>query len=222
MPLIIPRFSPVRGFTLLEILVALTISTMVLLTLTIGMNVVVSGWQNSSKRLDEDLDQMLALLQVERALEGAYPHSYLIKDENKRSIFFEGKDDELEWVSVVSPGRNPALTAWRLTPSQEKDGGLELRTVPAFATDPTDNLDKIKEPLRIFEGYRVHFEYYNLNKQIDSDSEWLDQWSGKERLSLPKAVRIYLESSDTKQQSLEIVALILANEHEQISPVRLP
>ncbi|MEZ5672750.1 MAG: prepilin-type N-terminal cleavage/methylation domain-containing protein [Thiotrichaceae bacterium] len=222
MSLIIARFSSNRGFTLLETLVALTISTMVLLTLTIGMNVVMSGWQNSSKRLDEDLDQMLALLQMERALEGAYPHSYLNKDENKRTIFFEGKSDELEWVSVVSPGRKPALTAWRLTPSQEKEGGLELRTIPAYATDPTENLDKIEEPLRLFEGYKVHFEYYYRNKQIESDSEWRDEWSGKDRLSLPKAVRIYLESSDTKQQSLEIVALILANEHEQISPVQLP
>jgi general secretion pathway protein J len=221
MPLIVLRFSS-RGFTLLETLVALSISTIVLLSLTIGMNVVMSGWQNSSKRLDEDLDQMLALLQIERALEGAYPHSYLNKDENKRTIFFDGKEDELQWVSVVSPGRQPALTAWRLTPNQEKEGGLELRTVPAFASDPTDNLENIEEPLLIFEGYKVHFEYYDLNKQIESDSEWLDEWSGKERLSLPKAVRIYLESLNTKEQSLEIVALILASEHEQISPVRLP
>jgi len=221
MSLIMLRFSS-RGFTLLETLVALSISTMVLLSLTIGMNVVMSSWQNSSKRLDENLDQMLALLQIERALEGAYPHSYLNKDENKRTIFFEGKEDELQWVSVVSPGRQPALTAWRLTPNQEKEGGLELRTVPAFASDPTDNLEDIEEPLLIFEGYKVHFEYYDLNKQIESDSEWLDEWSGKERLSLPKAVRIHLESLEKREQSLEIVALILASEHEQISPVRLP
>jgi general secretion pathway protein J len=220
MPLIVLRHF--RGFTLLETLVALAISTLVLLSLTVGMNVVMNSWQNSSRRLDEDLDQMLALLQVERALEGAYPHSYMDETEKKRVIFFEGKDDELQWVSVVSPGRQPALTAWQLHPNPEKEGGLELRTVPAFATDPTENLEKIEEPLIIFEGYKVHFEYYDLDKQIESNSEWVKEWSAQDRLSLPKAVRIHLESLDQREQSLEIVALILANEHEQINPVRPP
>ncbi|MCK5877593.1 MAG: prepilin-type N-terminal cleavage/methylation domain-containing protein, partial [Candidatus Marithrix sp.] len=104
-----------NGFTLLELLIALTLSTMVILLLAVGMNVVMSDWERSDTRLENSLDKVLVLLNIERALEGAYPHTYLDKDDNKKYIFFEGEEESLVWVSTVAPTRHPGLQIWQLS-----------------------------------------------------------------------------------------------------------
>lgn len=207
------------AFTLLELLVALTLSTFVVLTLAMSMNIVLKDWERASAHLDDNLDQALVMLQIERALTGAYPHTYRDEKENKQYIFFVGEKDKLTWVSTVSPGRQPGLTAWQLAPSEKEDTGLEIRIVSAFAGDPTENLEEAT-PITVFEGYEATFEYLYVDEKIEDDSEWEEEWLAEERQSLPSAVRLRLENKGIEgdDQSLEMIAIILANEHQTIRP----
>ncbi|MBE9561873.1 MAG: prepilin-type N-terminal cleavage/methylation domain-containing protein [Proteobacteria bacterium] len=207
-----------NGFTLLELLIALTLSTMVILLLAVGMNIVMSDWERSDDRLENSLDKVLILLNVERALEGAYPHTYFHKDDNKRYIFFEGEEEYMVWVSTVSPGRHPGLQIWELSPS-EKNDWLQIKVIPAFAGDPTERLEDEADSITILEGYKATFEYLYKDDKLDDETEWLDKWSAKKLQALPNAVRIKLEAEgDT--EPLEIVALIQANKHQSIKQVK--
>ena len=85
--MLLPRTSQ-SAFTLIELLIALTLSTLVMLMLAAGMNTVLNEWTRSSNRLEESLDKVLVLLQIERALESAFPHKYRDQEENKDYIFF--------------------------------------------------------------------------------------------------------------------------------------
>ncbi|MEK7991792.1 MAG: prepilin-type N-terminal cleavage/methylation domain-containing protein [Thiotrichaceae bacterium] len=209
------RYS--KGFTLIELLIALALSATVMLLLSAGMQVVLKDWEKSSSRLDQSLDQVLILLQLERALDAAYPHTYFDDDKKQSIVFFIGEEDKLAWVSTLSPGRRPGLTAWQLTPSEEGNDGVEIRTIPAFANDPTEPLEEIEEPLIVFEGYDVSFEYLYYDEQFDDkDTEWLKKWEGEERRSLPNAVRIMLENEEDRERSLEIIAHIKAFEHASL------
>jgi general secretion pathway protein J len=96
-----------RGFTLLEILIALSLTAMLLSMLTAGVYGVVRDWDNNAEGLERTLDQSTALLQLERALQGAFPHSFRNLDTLGREVYFDGRSDELAWVSTVSPQRNP-------------------------------------------------------------------------------------------------------------------
>lgn len=203
------------AFTLLELLVALTLSTLVMLTLAVSMNSVLKDWENASLHLEDNLDQVLTLLQIERAFTGAFPHTYRNEKENKSYIFFEGEEDTVTWVSTVSPEQKPGLTAWQLAPSEEKTG-IELRMTPAFAGDPTETL-KEAAPLTILEDYAATFEYLYVDERIETDSKWEDEWSAKERQSLPYAVRIHLEKPN-KENPLEVIAMIPAHEHLSFRP----
>lgn len=208
-----------RGFTLLEVLLALTLSMLVMAVLIFGMNIVVKDWQRTSNHLDASLDIALVLLQIERAFEGAFPHTYWDRDENKLYIFFEGEEEQVKWVSTVSPNRQPGLTAWQLTPSKEKEGGLEIRVTPAYASDPTENLEDIK-PITVLTGYSVHFEYLYVEEQMKDDSRWEKKWSAEKLRGLPHAVRMVLKSeSDQHENDLEMIALLAAHEHDSIRPV---
>ncbi|MCP4701295.1 MAG: prepilin-type N-terminal cleavage/methylation domain-containing protein [Gammaproteobacteria bacterium] len=212
------------GFTLIELIIALTLSSMVLVLLAGGMNVVLKDWERSGSRLEDNLDNALGLLQIERAFQGAFPHLYLEKDKNKKYIYFEGEDKEVTWVSTVSPGRETGLTAWKL--KRGKDGkGLDAYLVPAFAGNPEKNLKKT-DPIALFENYKAYFEYLEVDERKRGDSKekvkWQKEWSGKERQSLPYAVRLRLEKSGKNPlPPVEIVALILAREHATLRPKRV-
>lgn len=213
-PLLTIRYNQV-GFTLLELVVALTLSTLIMLMLAVGMNTVVNDWSRSRNYLDDSLDKILILLQIERALAGAFPYTYLDKGQEgcfqKKCIFFEGEEKKIAWVSTVSPGQQPGLMTWQLLPS-EKETGVEIRTVPAFATDPTERLEKEAISITALEGYKLSFEYLYVDERTKTDTKWLKEWSAKKLRGLPWAVRILLENEKSPtEQSVEVIATILAH-----------
>ncbi|MCV6638046.1 prepilin-type N-terminal cleavage/methylation domain-containing protein [Candidatus Albibeggiatoa sp. nov. NOAA] len=210
-----------NGFTLLELLISLALSASIMLLLAAGMQVVLKDWERNGSRLDRSLDQVLILLQLERALDAAYPHTYVDEDKKQQVVFFIGEEDKLAWVSTLSPGRTPGLTAWQLSRNEDGESGVEIRTIPAFANDPTESLEEIEEPTVAFEDYDVSFEYLYYDDQFDDkDTEWLEEWQGEDRRSLPNAVRIVLESQERQEQSLEIIAHIKAFEHASLPRIK--
>jgi general secretion pathway protein J len=190
-----------------------------MLLLAMGMHSVLKEWTRSSNRLDESLDKVLVLLQIERALDGAFPHLYKDRDENKSYIFFEGDEKQIAWVSTVSPGRQPGLTAWQLLSSDDEEGGIEIRIIPAFASDPTELLEEHAAAITVLKGYNADFEYLYVDEKIQEDTEWLTEWDGKERQGLPNAVRMRLESEDD-DEPLEVIAVIQAHQHQKIRRVK--
>lgn len=211
-----------RGFTLLELILAVALAAMVMGLLAVGTNVAVRDWERAENRLEQELDIALGLLQLEQALVGAYPHRYRDPKENKPYIYFEGKEKSLTWVSTVAPDRAQGLTAWML--ERGKDGrGVEVRITPAHAGDPTKNLKKAK-PIPLFADYKMTLEYLEINDAIRHNGEgkhrWVKKWEGKKRQGLPRAVRLVLEAkSGRKRDGLELDVMILAPEHEQVRPV---
>jgi len=205
------------GFTLLELLIALSLSALLLLTLSIGVNLVLKDWERTDSYLDERLDKTLILLQIERALSAAFPHTYRDEKENKIYVFFEGKEDQIKWVSTVSPDRKYGLTAWQLLPSEESESGLEIRIVPAFADDPTERLKETEQKTIVFQEYTVSFEYLYVEERKPDEGEWYDEWLAEDTQGLPHAVRMFLESEKGQRQyQFEIIAPIFANEHATI------
>lgn len=209
------------GFTLLEVLVAVSLSALVMLVLSMGMNVIIKDWMRSGNHLDESLDTVLTVLQIERAITGAFPHTYVDEKEKKEYVFFEGEEDKLTWVSTVSPGRQSRLTAWQLLPSEEEKG-VELRVVPAFADNPMERLEEEEtDSFLAFEGYKAEFEYLYIDDKFDSENEWQEEWEGKKRQSLPNAVRLRLTPIDNDgKQPMEIIAMILAHTHQTLQPIK--
>ncbi len=215
-----------HGFTLLELLIAIALSTMVMGMLSAGMYLVLRDWEQTETRLETKLETALGLLQIERALQGAFPHLYREREKNRPHIFFEGEEDKLAWVSTVSPGRAPGLHAWLLQSGKE-GRGLQVSYAPALVKNPAEDLEKASESetrsTLLFEHYRVSFEYLLVDETRDPDDdgreEWLEEWSGEERRGLPVAVRMKLEHKDDDEKSLEMLALILANEHFNLPPI---
>ena len=199
------------GFTLVEVILALALTTLLLGLLSSGVFIVTGDWNRIADVLDESLDEALAVLQIERALHGAFPHSYTNTETLSRQLFFSGESDYLGWVSTVSPQRTPGLTAWELF--NVEDEGVYLTLVPAFSDDPSLRLQEA-EPMLIFPDYQIEFSY--LYEELDENRLWSEEWEAEELLSLPLAVYVRLEPYDEDEEVLEVLARVRNNLHRSI------
>ena len=199
------------GFTLVEVILALALTTLLLGLLSTGVFIVAGDWNRNADVLDESLDEALAVLQIERALHGAFPHSYTNTETLSRQLFFSGQSDYLGWVSTVSPQRTPGLTAWELF--NVEDEGVYLTLVPAFSDDPSLRLQEA-EPMLIFPDYQIEFSY--LYEELDENRLWSEEWEAEELLSLPLAVYVRLEPYDEDEEVLEVLARVRNNLHRSI------
>lgn len=205
-----------KGFTLIEVILSLALTSLILGLLSTGVYIVAEDWNRNSDVLDKSLDEALVILQIDRALHGAFPHSFTNEENLSRQIYFFGEDDYLSWVSTVSPQRTAGLTTWELY--SDPESGVHLSLVPAFSDDPTQRLSQ-SEPRLILEGYDIEFAY--LFEDLGDRKVWRDEWVGEEMLGLPLAVYVNLipfdEYEDIKEP-IEIVARIKNNQHRSIRP----
>lgn len=203
-----------RGFTLLELVLSMTLTAMLLSLLSAGVYAVVNDWKDETSVLDESLDKALIMLQLERALQAAVAHSYIDEERLARMIYFHGAETGLSFVSVVSPQRAQGLTAWRLQSGSE---GIFLSLTPAFSDNPDTRFETL-EPQPLLPGYEASFRY--LLQRGDDSKEWLDAWEGSEMQSLPVAVQIVLTPRERggNEQTLEILTPIHAWRHDDIEP----
>lgn len=208
-----------RGFTLLEILMALSLTAMLLTMLTAGVYGVVRDWDNNAEGLERTLEQSTALLQLERALQGAFPHSYRNTNTLGREVYFDGLSAEVAWVSSVSPQRNSGLTAWRLY--SVNDQGVFLQLAPALSDHPGQRL-RDAEAILLIDGYQAEFSY--LFEDLQFERRWREDWDGALLQSLPLAVHMRLTpmgpGNDRMDEVIDVIAPIRSTQHRSIQPTQ--
>ena len=205
--------NPQRGFTLIEVLLALALTALLLTLLSTGMYVVARDWNDNTERLDAKLDESLAILQIERALVAAFPHSFNSTETLLREVYFDGEDDRLRWVSTVSPQRLAGLTTWSIDAVSGESIGV--RTAPAFSDDPSARLDNVETRI-ILPGYDLEISY--LREPNALTREWTDEWLGGEQGALPLAVHILFRATGAEGSDYELIAPIKAWRHRSIMP----
>jgi general secretion pathway protein J len=207
-----------QGFTLIELMLALGLTALLLGMLSGGVYSVVRDWDNNAAGLDATLDETIAILQIERALQGAFPHSYRDIESLGRFVYFEGAAESIGWVSTVSPQRGTGVIAWRLF--SVRDEGVYLQLAPALTDYPGERLSDT-EPLLLLEHYTAQFSY--LYEESELSRRWEVEWNGMEQMQLPLAVHVLLTPIDNegRRKPLDIVAAVRANQHRSLQPSNL-
>lgn len=189
-------FSRSTGFTLLELLIAMSLSAVLMTVLVVGLKQISRDWEKVGERLDQKIDESLLLLQLEKAILGTYAYHYKEKNLAKEELFFEGSKTELSWVSTVSPGRNSSLTFWHL--EMDEDRGFRLNVLPVYPGNLYQQLEKVQadeqQKFFYFQDYKISLQY--LVETTNKKKQWESNWSGKEKKQFPLGVRIKFEEGE--------------------------
>ena len=182
------------GFTLIEVLLALTISAVVLITISMAFTGALRLRDRSEANLEQSLPAEHAMDLIRRDLKNAVAPGFMIAGP-LQSGAFQGGVDANEGIQIYTttglitpkePWAEIQKVSYGLQSSSESTNGSKdlIRAVTRnlLATGPEDEDDQF-----VMSGVQsLTFSYFD-------GSQWLDTWDDTTQTNLPFAVRVNLQ-----------------------------
>jgi prepilin-type N-terminal cleavage/methylation domain-containing protein len=196
-----------RGFTLLEMLIAVTLVAMMALSLWAVFRISIRSWARGTESVDKNQRHRSIMDLVRKQMASAYgliaspdPQEGL-----RQQVLFQGTENSLRFISLNSLRfhESPGLTFVIYEIEQDASGGFtlvekEARYLGQFSEQEiTANQSK---PIPIFDNLSsCVIEYFDPESDTTS---WVREWDGEQLHRLPQAVSITMISQDSKGNSL--------------------
>ena len=221
-----PHVINTAGFTLLEVIVTLTILGFILLIIFGAFRLGLSAWERG-ETTREEYQKLRAVSQlISRQIKSIVPYKIKTQKAEGDYLAFEGKPHSLRFISALSlKARQPGGFVYVIYEFKEggKEGGrlilYEQRVLNKdfFEENPEEELG-----VSLFEGIsNIRFEYFreeDLSKNRTED--WVEEWNAKEEKELPKALKMTITYKNGKNEKeeipLTILAAIAANQFEEV------
>jgi len=208
--------SPQRGFTLLELLIALTLIGLMTVLLFGALRFSSKAWASTEERTERDAGIRLVYQYLADRMEQARPISAYLESAGEQVFFFTGQDDALEFVSPMPAHLGSGgLYIIRV---QEQGGGdkkqlllsrwlfhpevLEgTRSLPEWTplSAGGNNSGKEDPAMRAYysetalvdEFKELNISYFGPGEPTDESGDWWDDWG--DRKYLPWLVKIQIK-----------------------------
>lgn len=181
-----------RGFSLLELIVALLFSSIIIMIIVATMRFAVTSEEKGTQKQEGSQHVRVVTSQLTFLLKGAYP--YIVTIEGQKEYYFEGEPDSVSFVTTSVMKREdslidtPGLKWVRVFRDSE---GLKIMDNFFFLSDEYDG-NLARERLLDDTVTDITFEYLNVGEERDKEPEWKDTWSTDENKYLPAAIKVLL------------------------------
>jgi prepilin-type N-terminal cleavage/methylation domain-containing protein len=221
-------FDQTQGFTLLEILVAVTLVAMMAVGLWAAMRISITSWQRGTDLIDINQRHRSILDLVKKQMASIYG---LVAPINLQMMqmgrlpypMFWGNDRGVQFISLNSLHfqENPGLTMVAYDIERDRQGAFHLveRETQYLGMEPgRDGLFDSAEltAVEIFENLgSFTFEYYDPGT-ADRPARWVREWDGREAGRLPTAISMTMIARDSRggMLSRQLVVPILAKPYD--------
>jgi general secretion pathway protein J len=191
-----PAINQNHGFTLIEILVAMAIFTIIGLASTGVLTSVINSDQLSSERFAKLEELQRAMLTIERDIMQIVPRTARVNSEFASAVVSGGEDvldSDADGLGFVRVGRyNPQMLLPRST-LQAVGYRIQENQLQRLYGNYVDNVigyePKIKIMLSDIDDFRVTF--LTNTEQLEDPDEWRESYASG---SLPLAISITIES----------------------------
>ena len=209
------------GFSLIEVMVAITILSLMSAIMFSGFRFAMAGYVESQKRIDAKARERVLEDMVRRQIGSLFPLKPTADfvesegggglaeaisgdiDPNQLALsqipLFYGTDEAVTFITVAPLLliENPGLTVVRYGMAEDEYGvryfgAMESRFNGLGSFQEMVDIPQGK-PLPIVEAVDdLHFEYYGYDPESET-YDWYDEWRGDETQSVPSAIRIYYD-----------------------------
>lgn len=182
-----------RGFTLLEVLVALTLFSLVLVILYAGYRLSVRSWESGERSQAAVADLRLAGSFIRRYVSQALPLA--VSDSNAWRLWFAGQPGRLVFVTAMPAHLGQGGMYEMTVHAEEQDDGIALmvsrRLLHPDAEPGKPGVDDHDRPL-VESLASAQFDYFGATEEQGAES-WHSRWDSNQRL--PRLVRLRLTST---------------------------
>jgi general secretion pathway protein J len=214
------------GFTLIEVIVTLTILGFIVLMVSGIFRLGFSSWEKGDA-IREDYQKIRMVSQlVSRQVKSLVPYKIKTEKAEGNYLAFDGKAHSLRFVSALGiKARRPegfVYVVYQFKDEGEKKGRLILYEQRALNRDFFEDDLKEDSAVTLVEGVSgVRFEYLRgADEEKSRTEEWVEEWNAKEEKELPRAVRItvtYWNGSGKEEVSpMTVLASVSAYEYEEV------
>lgn len=176
------------GFTLLELVVAITLTGLVLVLLYSGLRLGLNGWDSGEARAEATNRLRLA----EEFLRRQLAQSMTVRRTNDRQepvVVFTGEASSIEFVApMLAQLGQGGLYRVRI---EGGDGRLWIRWRPYLPADPDAGQDRETVLLEGVSG--VEWAYFGAERDDDLRPQWRSQWTSPTRRPLLVRLNLILQ-----------------------------
>lgn len=174
-----------RGFTLLELVIALAIVGAVLVVAFGGLRIALAAWNQGEDRAEAHQHLRSVATILERSIAGAYPYRAPVGEAPNPVLLFRGAEDRLELVTQAPPLPASAPAAFTaLVIAVEDEEGSNALVLRQRVLPNRDPFGEAKVVLRDPAIQTLRFRY------LDPDGAWRDAWNAEDEATMPSAVQV--------------------------------
>lgn len=176
------------GFTLLELLIAMTLLGLLMVVVMGGLRFGMRAWERSEAHTTATDDVRQAQSLLRREIAHAYPY-FIMKQEDlaNRHVDFRGTEGEMSFLAPAPAALGGA--GWARVTFQQVDVGGK----PALAMSAAPELAAASQPARdiLLQGLKsLTFAYFGPD-EADGPASWHDRWA--QMRWMPQMVRVTAE-----------------------------
>jgi general secretion pathway protein J len=213
------------GFTLIEVVVTLTILGFILLIIFGAFRLGLSAWERGESTKEEYQRVRIISQLISQQIKSIVAYKIRTQQAEGDYLAFEGKAHSLKFVSALPiKAKQPEGFVYVIYEFKEGSGErgrlvlYEQRVLNKdfFAEEPKEEL-----AISLLEGVsNVRFEYYREEDPLkNQEEEWVEEWNAKEERKLPKTLRMTITQKNQKNREelpITILASLPAYQFEEV------
>jgi general secretion pathway protein J len=214
------------GFTLIEVIVTLTILGFIVLMVSGTFRLGLSSWEKGDS-IKEDYQKIRMISQlVSRQMKSLVPYKIRTEKAEGNYLAFDGKAHSIRFVSALAiKAKRPegfVYAVYQFKEDGDKEGRLVLYEQRALNRDFFEDELKEDSAMTLLGGIsQVRFEYYReADEEKNRKEEWVEEWNAKEEKELPKAVRMTITFWNGKGREeaspMTVLATVSAYQFEEM------
>jgi general secretion pathway protein J len=221
-------FHP-AGFTLIEVVVSMTILGFILVIIFGAFRLSLSAWDRGEKTREEYQRQRTAIQLISRQIKSMVPYKIKTQKAEGDYIAFEGRAQSVKFVSTLSlKSIQPdgfVFAIYDFKEGGQEGGRLVVYEQRVVNKDFFEDRPKEEQEVNLLEGVSdVRFEYFREEDNEKTRAEgWLTEWNAKEEKELPTALRMTVKYRDGRNEkeeaSFTLLASISAHQYEDLKTV---
>ncbi len=200
-----------QGFTLMELMISLSIIGIILVIVFGAFRIGVRAWEHGEADISDHQRQRIVLERLQRQLVSASPEK--IEMTGGKKFFFQGDLNELMFISDVSliTGNKAGQVFVKYVVETDDNGLAALKIYERnvlFLNTPLKDFDTPDDAFYELLAGMDHISFRFLKVSEDRGFNWLHNWDINEDRGLPDAVQVSLQLSENQPRKHVLARII--------------